>query len=243
MKSTLCALYVFASLFAAAQNLPTTVALIDVSNPPQSFVAFSGSMAFSETGRSGQMVETQSGTAQGRNISQKSIVTVLATFTWAGAQGFGAEHVNRHDHFFSAADTAPGSIIDFPPQKLEVPIDSSMKGPGPPLTYTVDVHFIQFSDGSTWGQSTIAAELKLQRADITSYYQNLLTVYATANLPAFTEAVNTVSVPREHQHFSTAMGEHKRLQMVLAQDGAQAAVNLIKERLANAAAHRAKGDF
>ena len=238
-----CILCTLTSLTALAQDLPATVQLVDISGSQQSFISFSGAMDFNETIENGQRFEKQTGKAEGKNISGKSVVAVVVTFAWTGAEVPGGVDTIRHDHFFSSKDFAPGKTIDFPGEDSSVSINPAMKGADPSLTYTVKVGFIQFSDGSTWGDPRIGAELKMQRNDILAFYQSLLSSYNAGDLQTFIATANTPPVSRQHQQLSTAIGEQKRLQMILAGNGVQGAVEFIKQRLAAGAAREAAGNF
>ena len=250
MKSLVCLLVLFCGALCYAQTRSTTLPLSDTSSPKQQFIAFEGSITFSEQVTDGKVLQTQTATASGTVLSEKPIVALVAHFEWFGFGGDRSVSSARHDHFFGAQDLTKGLSIDFlvpegnvltMPQG-EVPTNDN-NGAVPASKYTVELAFVQFADGTIWGDKNIGDELTAQRADITAYLQHLVSAYESGDKESFVAAMELAPVSTKHQQRTSAFAVRKHVQMIQSQSGREAAIAFVRDELTNAAARRASGNF
>lgn len=242
MKWSVVLLLVLCGVLCHAQPRSATLPLIDVSNPAQQFIAFKGSITFSEQLTNEKMLQTQKATASGTVVSEKPIVAFVALFEWVG---FGADPrvlSARHDHFFGPHDLPKGLTIDFDVPQGDV-VTNDSDGTVTTSKYTVQLKFAQFADGSIWGDKSIGDEITAQRADITAYLQHTLSAYRLGDEQSFAAAVNAAPVSKEHQQRTSAFAVRKHIQMVQSESGTAAAIALVRDQLKNADTRRASGHF
>ncbi len=177
VKTTIIALILGFATFSVAQT--QTVKLVDVSNPAQKFITFTGSMTLTSQGKNTYSASNESAT--GQNVSGKDIVAFLAYLKW-GVNGPDMQMLFRHDHFFKAHDLMNG-------ESFQIPINGEtftepLSGSGTPH-FTIQVGAIQFSDGSTWGDATALQWIASNREGLRNYLQQLLNTYTNSGEQAF----------------------------------------------------------
>jgi hypothetical protein len=113
--------------------------------------------------------------ASATNVSNKSVLLLRLRFETNGGSAPGLDAIYESDYFFGEGTLAPGVSDDvhISPLSFGAPIvdgvplvntaDPSTLGP----TATARVEFVQFTDGSTWGDRDAAADVfKVRRATV-----------------------------------------------------------------------------
>lgn len=105
------------------------------------------------------------------NLSSKGVVLIIIHFGSTGVNGPGLDYTYQKDYFFSSDILQPGKTESFRSSPLRfgrptvnghpVPEDNTQEI-SPPLA-TAKVVFVQFIDGSTWGDANNAHEALLVR--------------------------------------------------------------------------------
>jgi hypothetical protein len=101
-------------------------------------------------------------TATAKNVSSKSMLLMVIHFQASGMGGPGHDEQYSQEYFFmeplepDAIEKYESGHLSFGPREAPVSPDADRK-PEPP-TATASVEFVQFSDGSTWGDADAAAD-------------------------------------------------------------------------------------
>jgi len=135
-----------------------------------------------------------------KNASKKGIVCWSVLFETNGGTAPGLNFTETHDYVFSGDVLLPGKselVQSDPVQFGAAEVNGApMSGPeevDPPRTASARVRFVQFSDGSTWGDRDAADEIRLERAATLNRVQLLQRVYEDQGEKAFTDAFSEVT--------------------------------------------------
>jgi hypothetical protein len=169
----------------------------------------------------------------GHNQYNRSIITYYDVWTYVKPSGEPGGITMNRDYFFKQDDLAEPSS-DFP---LTLPGDELDGGHEfPPITYapaTPEVHvktvFVQFDDGSSWGDSQVAADVMRKRMEGLAYLRALKAAYTTGGSEALVEALQ--QPPR-------AQYPEVTLRYLLAEYGLQTVQDRIESDLARAEVHK-----
>jgi hypothetical protein len=113
--------------------------------------------------------------ASAANVSNKSVLLLRLRFQTSGGSAPGLDDVYENDYFFGEGTLAPGALesVHLAPYGFSAPIVNGIPlvetaDPSTPRpTATAQVEFVQFTDGSTWGDRDAAAEVfRLRRATV-----------------------------------------------------------------------------
>jgi hypothetical protein len=220
---------------ACAQEQRAIVPVTDASSP-QNLISFSGSVDFFERLAGSSRIYKEHGNVVGRNETSKNVLALVAIIRAAGFRGPGTEMLYRHDFFFKDHGLGPGDTFD-------IPIDSnlSMK----PFNVTTlkshadaELLFLQFDDGSTWGDQTIAESLIAQRGDVEAYLHRLLLTYTDHGDKAFVAALQDAPKAGE-----SAFAVSQHLLTLYDQFGTPSTVDNVRARLKIASERDASGKF
>lgn len=109
--------------------------------------------------------------ASATNVSNDSVLLLSVRFQTSGGSAPGLDYVYENDYFFREGALAPGALesVHLSPYGFGAPIVN-----GVPLVETIDpsalkptataqVKFVQFTDGSTWGDQDAAADVLTAR--------------------------------------------------------------------------------
>jgi len=212
------------------------ISLKDVT-PAAHEVLFGGKIDFSEHTDGKKRAHREQGAVVGHNVSTKNIIALVATIKYAGFRGPGTTMLYRHDFFFKQHGLEAG-------ESFEIPIKRD-GGEEPFNIITIDsyataeLQFVQFDDGSTWGDKNAAEALFAQRLDTEAYLNRLLAAYKQRGPSAFPSALEQDQPIANTSAFAVC----QRLLLIYRQFGAAATADNVKTRLKLAADRRATGKF
>jgi hypothetical protein len=144
---------------SAWSQLTYTVRVIDRSEPG-SPLKISGTTSFTEQVFANSVTSTSDFRVAARNMSDKGIILLLADFDEAGPHGAGTHHVIQIDHFFWG-EIGPRQSFEFTRSRPGRRMSACCKTPLTPAAEPkaeVRVRYIQFADGSTFGNEMTAED-------------------------------------------------------------------------------------
>ncbi len=165
----------------------------------------------------------------GKNVSSKEILffaVVLRLGTSPGQDSqFDSAHFN-HDYYFK-----PNGIL---PRATESISHMTSHHLGAALTQGT-VEYVQFVDGSSWGDSAAGAELIVDRQSALEMYGKIIAAYSTGGGPGMLAFLNGVKADAAQSAGNHADAEN--LIGMAAQNGVDGAIFHLKAKLAAAAQH------
>ena len=162
---------------SAWSQLTFTVPVVDKSDPA-SPLEISGTATFTEQMVANSVTAFSEFKINARNTSGKGIVLLLAYFDEAGPHGGGTRHIIQIDYFFrrhiapgdlAPGDLAPGDSFALTPSRPERRASACCINPlEPPTEPTADirVQYVQFADGSSFGEEATAENILATRSVI-----------------------------------------------------------------------------
>jgi hypothetical protein len=145
---------------SAWSQLTYTVPVVDKSDP-RSPLKISGTASFTELMVADSVRSSSSFRVDGRNAGEKGILLLLAYFDEAGPYSVGTRQVIQLDHFFWG-DVAPGDSVVLArsrPGGRTAACCKNPLGPAKEPKAEVRVQYVQFTDGSTFGDETTAKDM------------------------------------------------------------------------------------
>jgi len=142
---------------SAWSQLTYTVPVVDKSGPG-SPLAISGTASFTELITAQSVASSGNFRVKARNVSGKSIILMLAGFDAAGPHGGESHQAIKIDHFFWG-DIAPGESFVLArgrSRKQVSPLRRDSVEPAAEPKAEVRIQYVQFEDGSTFGDDTAA---------------------------------------------------------------------------------------
>jgi hypothetical protein len=168
------------SAFGTDKVVPITDTL-----PNRSPVRNSGRVIFSEEASGDRVITSYSQDWTVKNDSSKAIVTVIESLTLQFPGGYQSGGVERYELFFVPSTMKPGDELSFAhPAESVQQVRKSNAISGEP-TCEVRVLWIQFADGSTFGDEKYAISLKSDRRQILEGLVRLRDLYASKGSEAF----------------------------------------------------------
>ncbi len=173
---------------SAWPQLTYTVPIVDKSDP-RSPLKISGTASFTELIVANSVKSSSTFKVDARNVGDKAIILVLAYVDEDGPHGVGSRHVFKRDHFFWG-NIAPGESIVLArsrPGRRPSACCASPRGPANEPKAEIRVQYVQFTDGSTFGDKTTAKDVlgtrsailgALRRLDNASNSENFLALLA-----------------------------------------------------------------
>jgi len=132
--------------------------------------------------------------ALARNVTKKKISYWSVGFETAGSDP-GLNFTQSNDYFFTGDVFAPGQTVKVQscpislvirPANEEPPAES---GDSTAPTASVRIKFVQFSDGSTWGDRDYAAQVHQLRRATLDKFESLQKLYSESGEKAFMDAL------------------------------------------------------
>ncbi len=159
------------------------------------------------------------------NSGQKEIIAVLVT----ASVPLGRFDYS-HDYFAQAHGLAVGSTV-------------TTKTPKPPTD--IKVVFVQFADGTVYGDQTLMSAIAANRRQVASMLLDLVTTYETQGEAAFKNTLANYTTGIEHeQHLpSRPKATASMIQSYYEQFGITQTITKLKGRIAAANARWATGQF
>jgi len=179
---------------SAWPQLTYTIPVVDKSESG-SPLKISGTASFTELIVADSVKSSSSFKVDARNVGEKAIILVRAHFEKTGPHGVGTHQVIQRDHFFWG-NIAPGESLVLargPLAKRPSACCISPRGPANELKAEVRVQYVQFIDGSTFGDETTAKDIlgtrlaildALRRLDNASNSENFLALLEQKIQPA-----------------------------------------------------------
>ena len=125
----------------------------------------------------------------GHNNGSQVIVAWRQDIYWAAGQPVTFYH--RHDHFFKDQDMvvmhSPQPGADFDQTEYGLACEP-FAGSGSPPAIHIKTLWVQFLDGSTWGDPDAQAYMMTQRTNAIAFMNTLLAAYNSGGEAAFTQA-------------------------------------------------------
>jgi len=172
---------------SAWSQLTYTVPVTDKSEPGNP-VKISGTASFSELVLADSVTSSSNFLVEARNVSGKAIILLLGYFDEAGPYGGGTRHLIEVDHFFWG-EIDPGLSFVLARSHPGTRILDLHASPSEPVSAPkaeVNVEYVEFLDGSSYGDATVANDIhemrtvmfdalrRIDRAGSTEEFQGLL---------------------------------------------------------------------
>lgn len=144
---------------SACSQITYTIPIVDRSGPA-SPLAISGTASFTELITGESVASSSNFKLEARNVSGKSIILLLASFDEAAPHGPENHHDLQIDHFFWG-EIAPGKsflLARGRSRKQVSALHRDSAEPADELRAEVRVQYVQFEDGSTFGDEAAAKE-------------------------------------------------------------------------------------
>jgi hypothetical protein len=175
----------FCFTHSAWPQLTYTVPVVDKSGPG-SPLRISGTASFTELIIAKSVKASSTFKVDARNVGEKAIILVLVYVDEAGPHGVGTYHVIQRDQFFWG-DVAPGESFVLARGRLgrrPSTCCTSPLGPANEPKAEIRVQYVQFMDGSTFGDVTTATEILGTRSAILDALRRLDTASSSENFLA-----------------------------------------------------------
>ncbi len=183
---TKCSLAMVVLLVTALASA-TTIPITDTSNEG-SPIALEGTFAFDQN--------SSVLTVVGHNKSPQAVLAVVAVVLVNPVINFNSEH----DHYFSSMQIDVNRDFDVV-ETPTLPLDASdLQSLASQTSGTAKVLWVQFVDGTTWGDKQVESRIFRERQEIKAFLTHLLDVYNQSGADAFLSAV------AEHQSSDSAEG-------------------------------------
>ncbi len=166
---------------------------IEDTTVPGSPLQVSGQASFDETVVANGVTSHRSEDVTARNISAKPILLIVASFQEAGPKSSGEDVEIVADRFFREKAVLPGEIVSlwhrpFGEHYISEPfrLDPSQKRPA---KAQFSLRFVQFSDGSTFGEPRAAKKWLDGRNSTLISLKHLRQIYDEQGEPSFLQAL------------------------------------------------------
>ena len=239
-----CLIFLLSSLCAALAQEVLTVPLVDKTGAGNPFQV-SGRLLLSEAVRANELEWSWGENVVVKNVSGKPILLFVATLMEIGrhraapgrhsSPGNGPTYQLEDDRFFSEKLIKPGESLvlrDTAPGTPDVAccIDASAETRDPSAEFRV--YFIQFADGSTFGDPADAREALAMRQMIVSGLRELLDSYSKLGAAGFAATLT------EQSPFSTT-AICRQILTKYNEDGIRSALDRTEQILTTAERHAA----
>jgi hypothetical protein len=179
------------SAFCVGEQIKMKVTDASDSGSP---ITVSGEVVFTDT-QAGPTPYSFQATASATNVSGRDMLLVVVSFEVTGTHKFDLLETDQQDYFFSPHPLRPGAAQEF---------DSFSARYGPlagrtepehtePPQATARLEFVQFADGSTWGDPDSANQTLEFRKETLTELNVLQKVYRSGGEQAFTEELSKPS--------------------------------------------------
>jgi hypothetical protein len=178
--------------------------------------------AFAQVSQPMTFQETRSGQWQGKNIAPKEILAYVVEFESTHTRFI-------HDYYFKPEGVMPNTLEDFTP--LQPP---QLPPPGKAQMTGGKVIYVQFVDGTEWGDHPIGEEKLLrERKPRLRLIADMVDAYSRSGDKGFSDYIETAKTSDNILDRSFA----KHVWMMQQQSGIDGALGFLKMRLASAAKH------
>jgi hypothetical protein len=210
---------------------------IEDTSVPGSPLQISGHVSFDETVVANEVTSHRSEDVRARNMSGKPILLIVASFQEAGPKSSGEDVEIVVDSFFQEKPMFPGETVPlwrrpFGEHYISEPfrLDPNQERPG---KAQFCLRFVQFSDGSTFGDPTAARKWLDGRDSTLVSLKKLRQIYNEQGEPSFLQALEK---DLNADGSSSLWNQIRRIKRTR---GAQAAATFIDRTLLLASLHSA----
>jgi hypothetical protein len=219
----------------ADQKTGALVVPIEDKSGPGSPLQISGHVSFVETVIANKVTSSRSENVKARNISDKPILLLVASLEDAGPKSSGEDFDLVVDNFFKEKAMLPGEDVTllqrpFGEHYTSEPFRSTSSEERPPKAQ-FHLGFVQFSDGSTFGDSAAARKWLDSRESTLVYLKKLRQQYYEQGEPALLQALKVTPAAAQSDSLWNEIRELQRT------SGTQATVTLIDHVLSVALQH------
>jgi hypothetical protein len=184
IRSISCIGLLAVSAFASDGIVPITDTLRNGSP-----VRNSGHVTFAEETSEKSVLTSYSQDWTVRNISSKAIVTLIESLTLEFPDGYRSGGIEQYDLFFHPGLMKPGDELSFTrPASGVQRVQKHNSSSGEPKC-VVSVLWVQFADGSTFGDAKYAASLLSERRQTLEGLTRLGDIYANEGAKAFLKEI------------------------------------------------------
>lgn len=221
----------------AGNQASTRVVVIVDKTEPGSPLRVSGRVSFSETVVDKQVTSYRSEDVRARNISNNPVLLLVAYFDEAGPRSSGEDFDLVVDRFFQDEPILPGEdviLLRRPSGEhyISEPFRTSLDQQRPPKAEFL-LRFVQFSDGSTFGDPAAATKWLNSRGSMLLALRALRQAYHEQGETAFLRALEKDTVEAQNSDWN-------RIRQLQRASGTQAALTLVDHLLAVALQHEAE---
>jgi len=209
-------------------------------SPSQNLITFNGFEAASKEART----PTQAHFNVNKSVIVKNISNKTVISMWVRVKTDTTEIISKHEHFFKDHGIAAGDTIEIAIPELamvsttnaSLGLTTTVNTPGSPNT-SAELLFVQFEDGTTWGDDKSAASVRAERAEMEVYLKRVSAAYQQGGEDAMMTVMN--------ENIDIAKDSVQALHAILVQSykagGISATLDQINHRLKNAADRQASG--
>jgi hypothetical protein len=175
MKAVVIAMLLSAWAVGSQQQSATSLTDVSQTGSP---VVLSGTVTATDEVVSGSLRFSFRTNISAANVSRKSILLVVVKMNLTGANGLGIKHTRSNDYFFTS-DIFYADMVEAiqetvgPVGELLDKTETQTRGP----TAIAKVVFVQFLDGSTWGDPVESRDALQQRHDTLIHLELLRSTY------------------------------------------------------------------
>jgi hypothetical protein len=209
-------------LFVSAGAEDLVVPIVDKSDSG-SPLENEGNITLSEMTNYGTSIRSHKDQWTVRNKSHKPIITIIETLRIRYASGHIKEVKNQYEAFFGPTLLKPGDAVSFSDNASGNEFSKVTQNSNEPICEVL-ARWVQFADGSTWGDVAYAEELLKTRAAILNQLKQLDTVYKTQGLEQFALQLQQ----RVQPDVDVYLGHLRKVQL---SQGTQAAIDELEDHL------------
>jgi hypothetical protein len=149
-----------------------------------------------------------------RNVSRKPIVVSVVNLHVEGECNSGWILTHEEDYFFSDHQFEPGAALTLEPTQRGLQPERVANDPERTPEATAAVRFVQFADGSTWGDQDEGERVLIMRQEHLRNLNELWQVYQTGGDPEFETALMKPSTDDAVSILQAMYRERKNLRIV-----------------------------
>jgi hypothetical protein len=211
-------------LSASAAAVDITVVISDKSSEISPLRNIGSVTVSLSTSPSGKLLMSRRDEWKAVNVSPKAIVAFIETLSIKLPDGRAIERVARYEAFFHPTIIKPNDVADLSFTSSELRTDRADPEDVQP-TCEVSVNWVQFEDGTTFGEPSYATNLSRERRETWNALLHLYDVYKQQGEPAF------AMVLAEQASSPAADAYIEHLRMFQEKHGTAATVGRLEEHL------------
>jgi hypothetical protein len=216
--------------FCVLALCPVFGQVVKLTNATDSPISYTGTAAYS--------AKSTVVNVSGHNLTAKPMVLVVANIYSTGYEGVKQTMYYQHDFFFKQNEIAPSSDFEITDISWNVHVLPQGNAPRTAPHAEGETLFVQFADGTTWGDSKNGLKALTERKQAEELLKAMVSAYQSGGESAL---LPILAPDVEGGTYVSSMVKH--LRMVQADSGTAALMEDVKARLAKAESRRANGNF